>query len=287
MVPAYSGPPALTWGRAFSTWHLDVVALILAVLLAAAYVAGVRAVRAGGHGRWPTGRSVLFGFGVALLVLTCCSSLGAYASVLAWVYAAQMALLLSAVPVLLALGQPVELAAEVSPRRTAAVLRFPLVRLLTFPPVAMALVVGVPFLVWFTGWYAASLENAWVRGLTHVVLVVVGFAFFWSLLEVEDSRRRLPWAAAAAIVFVETVLDAVPGIVVWLRSSVLAPGYWGTLARPWGRTPLADQRLGGLVFWGIGEVVGLPILLATVVGWMRADAAEARRIDAELDAQGL
>jgi hypothetical protein len=41
------------------------------------------------------------------------------------------------------------------------------------------------------------------------------------------------------------------------------------------------------MFWGIGEVVGLPILLATIVGWMRADAREAARIDAELDAQGL
>ena len=60
---------------------------------------------------------------------------------------------------------------------------------------------------------------------------------------------------------------------------------WLTLNRPWGRSPLADQQLGGLVYWGIGEIVGLPILLVTVVGWMRADAMDAARIDAELDAQ--
>ena len=37
------------------------------------------------------------------------------------------------------------------------------------------------------------------------------------------------------------------------------------------------------MLWAIGEVVGLPLLLLVVVQWMRADAREAARIDAELD----
>jgi cytochrome c oxidase assembly factor CtaG len=279
---AYDGPPELTWTRAFTTWQLDLVTLVAAVGLVVAY-----AVAAGRAGAWPVGRRVAYYAGAGLLAVTGASSLGAYSSVLASAYAAQLAILLTAVPVLLALGQPVELASRVAPGTTASVLRFPLVRLATFPPVAMLLVIGVPFLVWFTGWYSASLERPWLLGLTHLLLVVVGFAFFGPLLEGNDQRRRLPWVAAAAVVFVETVLDSIPGIVVWLRGSVLAPAYWSTLGRPWGSTPLADQRLGGLVFWGIGEVVGLPILLATVVAWMRADAREAARVDAELDARGL
>jgi cytochrome c oxidase assembly factor CtaG len=145
-------------------------------------------------------------------------------------------------------------------------------------------VLGLPFAIWFTGWYAASLEHTWALALAHLALVLVGFAFFWPLLT-PDADRRLPWAAAAAVVFVESVLDAVPGIVLWLRSSLLAPEYWLAVHRPWGRPPLADQQLGGLVYWGIGEMVGLPILLVTVVAWMRADARDAARIDAELDAQ--
>jgi putative copper resistance protein D len=108
--------------------------------------------------------------------------------------------------------------------------------------------------------------------------------FFWPVLDADDERR-LPWPAATAVVFVETVLDSVPGIVVWLRGTLLAPDYWSALARPWGRTPLSDQKFGGLVFWGIGEVVGLPILIVTVARWVRADAREAARIDAALDAE--
>jgi cytochrome c oxidase assembly factor CtaG len=279
---AYDGPPELTWARAFTTWHLDAVTLLAGAGLVVSYALASRHA-----GTWPMGRRIAFYAGAGLLILTGSSSLGAYSAVLASVYAAQLAILLTAVPVLLALGQPIELASRVAPARTAALLRFPVVRLVMFPPVGMALVIGLPFLVWFTGWYAASLEHSWLLGLTHVLLVLVGFAFFGPLLEGDEGRRRLPWVAAAAVVFVETVLDSVPGIVVWLRGTLLAPAYWAALGRPWGRTPLADQKLSGLMFWGIGEVVGLPILLATIVAWMRADACEAARIDAELDAQGL
>ena len=38
-----------------------------------------------------------------------------------------------------------------------------------------------------------------------------------------------------------------------------------------------------MVLWGIGELVGLPLLMLVVVQWVRTDAAEAARIDAELD----
>jgi hypothetical protein len=46
-----------------------------------------------------------------------------------------------------------------------------------------------------------------------------------------------------------------------------------------------DQWLGGGVMLAIAETVGLPLLAAVMVTWMRADAAEARLVDVELDAQ--
>ncbi len=278
----YTGPPPLTWSNVFTSWTLDVPALVFAIVLAAAYLLGMRSVaQRGGH--WPRGRTAAFLGALAVLLLTSMSFLGVYAQVLAWTYAAQLALLLTLVPVLLALGHPIGLAVEVRPR-VAGVSGSRVVRAVTFPLVGIALVTGLPFAIWFTSWYAASLEHTWAFALAHLSLVLVGFAFFWPLLS-PDADRRLPWAAAVAVVFVESVLDALPGIVLWLRSTLLAPEYWNALNRPWGRTPLADQQLGGLVYWGIGEIVGLPILLVTVIGWMRADAKDAARIDAELDAQ--
>jgi cytochrome c oxidase assembly factor CtaG len=280
--PAYAGPPALTWARAFTSSHLDVTAVAVSVLLVAGYVA---AIRAQPGARWPAGRTTAFLGGVFLLLVTCTSALGAYAHVLSWVYAAQVALLLTAVPVLLSLGQPLELALGAWPRPVSTLLASSPVRVLTFPLVGMVLVTALPFALWFTAWDAASLRHEWLYGLTHVVVIAVGFAFFWPILGADDEHKRLPWPAATLVMFVETVLDSLPGIVVWLRGSVLSPGYWLNVGRPWGRTPLSDQKLGGLAFWGIGEVIGLPLLLITVIRWVSADAREAARIDAELDAQ--
>ena len=98
-----------------------------------------------------------------------------------------------------------------------------------------------------------------------------------------DADPRLPYAALAAVVFVETLVDSVPGIVLWLGTRLLAPDYYLAVGRPWGRSPLDDQKFGGVMLWAIGEVVGLPLLIVVVVQWMRADAREAARIDAELD----
>jgi putative copper resistance protein D len=71
--------------------------------------------------------------------------------------------------------------------------------------------------------------------------------------------------------------------VLWLGTGLLAADYYRAIGRPWGRSLLSDQRFGGVMLWAIGEVVGLPLLLLVVVQWMRADAREAARIDAELD----
>ena len=126
------------------------------------------------------------------------------------------------------------------------------------------------------------MRSWWVYWLLHVAFVVVGLAFFWPVLAV-DADPRLPYAALAAVVFVETLVDSVPGIVRWLSNDLIAPTYYLSIGRPWGRTPLDDQKFGGVMLWAIGEVVGLPLLLLVVVQWMRADAREAARIDAVLD----
>jgi len=49
--------------------------------------------------------------------------------------------------------------------------------------------------------------------------------------------------------------------------------------------PLWQQRLGGGAMFGIAEAVGLPLLAATVLAWVRADAREAAAVDARLDAE--
>lgn len=284
LLTGYTGPPDLTAAAALGSWVLDPGGLALVLALGLPYLLAVRRVQSAGE-RWPPGRVVGFGAGLVGVVVATMSFLGVYAHVLFWVTAVQLALLLTVVPVLLSLGAPVSLVRTTSQTAGARAdrwLAWPAVRLLTFPVVAAAVVAAVPFVVYFTPLFEASLRSWPVYWLLHAALLAAGLTFFWPVLSV-DGEPRLPYAALAAVVLVETLVDSVPGIVLWLGTHVLARDYYLEVARPWGRSLLSDQRFGGVMLWGIGEVVGLPLLMLVVVQWVRADAREAARIDAELD----
>ena len=47
---------------------------------------------------------------------------------------------------------------------------------------------------------------------------------------------------------------------------------------------LGQLHLAGGALLATTEAVGLPMILIVVIEWIRADAREARRVDAELDA---
>ena len=48
LAAAYSGPPAWTFGRVFSSWHLEPAVLAIAVLGTAGYLVGVSRLRRAG-----------------------------------------------------------------------------------------------------------------------------------------------------------------------------------------------------------------------------------------------
>jgi putative membrane protein len=284
MNMAYSGPPDLTVTTALTSWTFSVGGALLVGALGWAYVAGLRRLSAAGL-RWPPARTVWFSFGLFVLALTTMSFLGVYDHTLFWVTSAQMALLLTVVPVLLTLGAPVSLLTAAWPNwqpRVDGFLASGPVWVLGFPLVGALFVMMVPFAVYYTPVFEASLRNAVVNWLVHLVVLAVGFAFYWTVLSL-DRPPRVHYFALTVIVMVETLFDAVPGIALWLGTNLIAPGYYEQVGRPWGRSLLADQQFGGIVLWGIGELVGLPLLLLVVIQWMRSDAADAARIDRELD----
>ena len=47
-------------------------------------------------------------------------------------------------------------------------------KVLTFPPLTFLLYVISPWALYFSGWYAASLDSSYVHEAMHVHLVVVG-----------------------------------------------------------------------------------------------------------------
>ncbi|MEI7778212.1 MAG: cytochrome c oxidase assembly protein [Actinomycetes bacterium] len=283
----YTGPPALTLTRAFSAWTVSVTALFFIVIAGGTYLWAVAAVRRSGR-TWPVGRTLCFvGLGLGSFAVATMSFLGAYAHVLFWVYATQVVTLLMVTPALLALGAPMTLAeAVLAPPLATRLASWPETRhgrVLTYPVVGTLLIAAVPFVVYFTHTFEFLMRHRVAYELGQLIFVAIGFLFFWPLLSSDRHVRRWSWPVATLVVFVETLFDSVPGIAIWLSTRLIAPTYFAEVARPWGRSAISDQKFGGVMLWAVGEVVGVPLIIAMAVQWMRADEREAGVIDRELD----
>jgi putative copper resistance protein D len=288
---ATGAPPAPLPQFLYQDWRLNPFLAAFVVVAAWAYLAGVRRVRRAG-GRWSPGYTVTFlVVGLGGLVWTSMGWPAVYAQALFSVYAVQLVTLLMVLPFLLALGRPLGLAkAALGPRgraRLTAVLASRPARLFTVPVVSPLLLALVPFVVFFTGLYPASLTQPGLRWLLQLAFVVIGLGVLVPIWESEAVAARIVYPIALLFAFIELLADAVPGIVIRLETHIFALGYFTTLARPWGPSLLDDQQLGGDLLWCIGEAVDVPFLVLLLIAWIRSDAREAARVDRALDAAAV
>ncbi|NYG08681.1 putative copper resistance protein D [Phycicoccus badiiscoriae] len=265
-------------------WVVSPFGTLVALLLSVAYAAGLVALRRSGE-HVPVLRPLVFYVvGIGSLVLATDGGLAAARSTSFVAAAAQSAVLAAITPIGIALGDPLGLARRAlgpgATRGLDRVVGSRVARVVFFPLVGSVVATALHLLVFTTGWLAASVASAWVRELTYAVLLVSGLVFVLPLL----GEALVPtWCTAGVrvlIAFGDGLLDAVPGVVVMASPSLLGAPVAAYLAAP---DPLWQQRLGGGAMFGIAEVVGLPLLAATVAVWVRSDAREAALVDARLD----
>ena len=281
--------PPLTLASFLTSWVLDPLGVGLAVVLVGTYVVLVRRVRRNG-GRWNRWRGAAFlGLGAGTLVLTTCGGFAVYRSALFSVGAAQAALLSAVTPAGIALGDPVGLAQRaLGPAAVARLnraLRGPLARVLMFPLVSSVLAVGSLIAIFYSTMFTASMSSTLARDGVYALLLVTGVLVVLPLLGEELLPRWCTPPVRALFAFADGLLDAIPGILVMTASAPLAAGVLGYASRTWGATPAWDQKIGGGTMLAIAEVVGLPVLGAIIADWVRSDEADARAVDAALDAR--
>lgn len=283
-------PPQLTVGRLLSSWEPDVPALLLVALLGALYGWGVLRLKRRGE-PWPVSRVAAFALlGLGTLVVATMSALAVYDHVLFWPAAVQNVLLDLIAPLGLALGDPLRLALRSLPERAAGrvqrVLTGRLLRLLTFPLVSTALVLGTELTVYFTPYFETALGNDWLHELMYLHLLLAGSLFVMPVLTREEA---LPgWCThpvRAALVFLDGIIDAVPGIVVMTHGTLIAGAWYLRHAPSWAPDVLHDQQLGGGAMISIAELVALPFLLAILVQWARSERAETVALDRRLETE--
>lgn len=271
-----------------TSWMVDPLSLVLAAVLGGAYWWALRTLaRRGEH--WPRGRSVAFGLGIGLILLFGASFLGGYADTLFWVRATDVIVGLMVVPLLLAMGSPLALALATLPAPAADRLRRALAtrtaRVLTFPATASVLLIVTPWLLYFTGYYQAALRSPAVDTLLRLHLLIAGFLYFYSRLQLDPVPHRYPHLISIVITFAEVIFDAALGLVLWLGPDLVARDYYLALQRTWGPSPRTDQIIGAGVLWLVGDLAGLPFLAALMSRMAVDDEREAAEIDQELDAR--
>jgi cytochrome c oxidase assembly factor CtaG len=267
------------------------VPLVVTVWAAGLYLLGVRTLHRRGDA-WPVGRTVMFvGVGMGAFYVATSSGLAAYDTTLLSVHMVQHMVLAMLVPLALALGAPVTLALRTlphTPRRwLLTVLHSRAAKVLTFPPLTLALYVVSPWALYFSGWYPATLDHVWLHELMHLHLVVVGMLFFWPIVGIDPVPGRVGYPARMLLVVLTLPFHAFLGVTIMGQDTLLGGDhYQGLHELPgygWLPDPLDDQHLAGGLLWSSGDLVGLVLLGVLFAQWVRSSMREAAREDRRLD----
>lgn len=274
------GPAAV-----FAQWTPHPLMIAVSAVLAVGYVVGLRRLRRTGA-RWPLARTVTFTVGLALLVWTGCGFLSAYASSTYWAWTTRVLVLWLVLPIVLLSGRPVELArAAGGGARVDRFLRSRPARVVANPLVGPALVPVLSAVLFFgpvAGWSIGVAPFGWIL---DVLLLVVGALMVLPLVGLDGEASSLAVGLSLAIGSFELVLDALPGIVLRLHTTVTTSWFAHRDLQSWSPQPLRDQQAAGAILWCVAELIDLPFLVLVFRRWLRADARDAARVDAVLEAE--
>lgn len=277
---------------ALTAFRLDWVAAVVLLVAALLYAAGLRAAGAKGN-RWPVMRTVAFYLlGLGSFAALTLGFPGAFSDQLRWAFTLKISLLLFVVPLLLGLGRPVSLArAALGAKGTTR-----LDRVLSSRPVRLAgnsvvapLLGLALFSVFLTPAFHTLRTDAVAEALLTVGVPLLGLLMALPIIEYGDFHRSSAFITLEFVyVFIELLVDAVPGILLRLNNQVLDGVMTTTAPLAWFPSPLRDQQLAGDVLWFICEAVDLPLIILMFIRFSRSDKREARSFDEltdeELDA---
>jgi len=265
------------------SWVFEPVAFVVAILAAVAYGIGVIVLRRRGvpWSGWLVAAYYLLGLGSFVVVNF--GFLGVYSHDLRWAFSTRTALLLFVVPTLIAVGRPISLARLVLTGRGLRGLD----RIMASRPVQILgnaviapLVAVAVFSIFLTPVAGALRLSVFGQAAVTILIPTIGLLLVLPLIEYSAHRSSFFVTVEFLLAFVELVIDAIPGIVVRLSSTVLdgLPAIAGS--HPvWWPSPIRDQQLSGDLLWFIAELADIPVLIILFIRWSRVDRKEARSYD--------
>src|SRR5450631_1611927 len=287
---APAGP--LTSSGWFTVWRIDWLWLTVAMIAVTLYLLGVRRMHARGDS-WPVARTICWVVGWAVLVWATSGAPGVFGRVLFSAHMVMHMTVSMAAPILMVLAAPVTLALRtLTPRHDNTLgpreLLLGLVHSRYFAVIANPIVAAVIFFGSLIVFYFSPLFELALRTHTGHVLMTTHFLlarylFAWVLVGIDPGPKRWSPPLLLVILFGTISFHAFFGVALTSGTTLLAPTFFQGLHLPWPVDLLADQRAGGAVAWGFGELPTLILALLVTLAWVRSDSAESTRLDRQAE----
>jgi len=272
----------------FEEWSPPLFLTLSMLLAAAVYTRGWFLIRRTRPVQFPGWRLGCFLLGMGTLWIAIASPLDGFADALLSAHMVEHLLLMSFVPPLVLLGQPVVPMLRGLPRIATRKLLGPLIRCkplrqlthwLTTPLVAW-LAMNLTFLAWhIPAAYDFGLENERWHDFEHLCFLGTSILFWWPLLRPWPARASgLGWYMLPYLAFADIVNTILSAFLAFCERPVYA--YYLKQPNGFGISPMADQRAGAAAMWVVGSIIFLvPAVIITFrLFGQRAGPQESRAI---------
>jgi cytochrome c oxidase assembly factor CtaG len=261
----------------WQTQWTSLVAMVVQVAALVWYLQSIRRLAVLGR-RWSPLRTGSFIVGILVTAYAVEGGIAYYQQRTFTAHVIQLLLLIDVAPPLLAMGAPVSLALQSSPRRVSAALFAALhgrtMRFISNPLVALLLSMGTMYVYFLTPLYRISEEHPVFLAYVHLQFFLVGCGLWWLVVGRDALARRLGVGVRFVLVLIQAPCDAALGLVIAMATK---PSY------PTGNT-LVDTQTGGNVLLGLAEVLIVAVLALMFVEWAREEERKAIAADRQLDA---
>jgi putative copper resistance protein D len=267
------------------TWTFEPVPGISLIVVALAYLWGVRHIGRGRSGvPWPARSTASFMLGLALVWVSVLGPFGAYDDTFFWAHMVQHIVLMMVAAPFLIMGSPVLLLLRVSSKRVrqrylVPLLRSRVVAALTNPVVSWLLFAGVLTGTHFSPFFQFALTHPPVHDyVEHSLYLGAALLFYYPLLPGNPSPHRVPHAWRALSLFLMMIPETMTGFFIYASPYLLYP-YYAHVDRPFGPSPLADQQLAGSLMWAGSMVIDAIWVCLAVLGWLHSEEERSQRLD--------
>ncbi|MCT1776413.1 bifunctional copper resistance protein CopD/cytochrome c oxidase assembly protein [Brachybacterium sp. p3-SID957] len=279
----------------FTEVQPDWVALLLAVVMAGFYIAGVVRLRRRGD-QWPMLRTVLFVLGCVAFAWVMSGGAAAYGRFRFDAHMVQHMAMMMIVPPLWVMGGVVTLLSRAQSPRTdgsrgirewvLAALHSGYARTVSSPPLAGMFFAGSLVVFYFTPLFELAMYHHLGHVLMTVHFLLSGYLFAWVLIGVDPSTRPINPVMKLVTLLVTLAFHAFFGVAVVSATWLIAENWYTDLGMYTGEQLALIQTRGGSIMWAVSEIPTVLYALVVAVQWMRSEDRRATQWDRKADRDG-